>query len=162
MNSRALYMAGAVLALGAAIAYAQMGPGTMRGGMMQGGMMSSPRHFYYMHNGLPPEYAGKVNVLTPTPQVLARGRKLYADNCAACHGANGNGDGPAGRELNPPPADLSLTMSMPIARDDFLYWSIAEGGVQFGSAMPAFKTTLKPDDIWSIISALRSGDLQTK
>jgi mono/diheme cytochrome c family protein len=157
MNPRSLYLAGIILAAGAAVTYAQMGPG-----MMHGGMMGSPRHFYYMHNALPQNYAGKVNVLKPTPQVLARGRQLYAENCAACHGAHGSGDGPAGRELTPKPADLSLTMSMPIAQDDFLYWSIAEGGAQFGSAMPAFKSTLRPDDIWSIITALRSGDLHGK
>ena len=49
---------------------------------------------------------------------------------------------------------------MPVAEDDFLYWTISEGGEQFGSAMPAFKSTLKPNEIWAIVTALRSGDLK--
>ncbi len=92
--------------------------------------------------------------------VLSEGRKLYADNCLTCHGVQGRGDGPAAAGLNPQPADLGYTMSMPVAQDDFLYWTISEGGEQFGSAMPAFKTTLKPDQIWSIVAAVRSGDLR--
>lgn len=33
------------------------------------------------------------DLMTPTPQKIERGKKIYADNCAACHGANGAGDG---------------------------------------------------------------------
>jgi mono/diheme cytochrome c family protein len=157
MDKRTLLAVAAVLVFGLVAAYAQMGPG-----MMHGGMMGSPRHFHYMHTGLPPAYADKVDPLKATPAVLARGRKLYAENCASCHGANGLGDGEAGRTLDPPPTDLSFTMSMPIAQDDFLYWTIAEGGQQFGSAMPAFKSVLKPDEIWAIVEALRSSRLQEK
>jgi mono/diheme cytochrome c family protein len=35
------------------------------------------------------------------------GRALYADYCAACHGAAGRGDGPAAAGLAPRPADLT-------------------------------------------------------
>ena len=97
-----------------------------------------------------------------TPALLGEGRKLFAANCAVCHGAEGHGDGPMAKSLNPPPVDLSVTLSMPVAQDDFLYWTIAEGGAPVGSAMPAFKTTLKPDQIWAVVSALRSGDLKGK
>ena len=31
----------------------------------------------------------------------------YASFCAACHGPSGRGDGPAGAELSPKPADLT-------------------------------------------------------
>lgn len=158
----------AVLGLaGIGVAAAQMGGmgyghgmGYGRGYGMGPGMMGSARHVYYMHNGLPAPYAGRRNPLPMSRAVLAEGRKLYASDCAACHGANGRGDGPAAQGLNPPPADLGFTMSMPVAQDDFLYWTIAEGGAPFGSAMPAFKTTLKPNQIWSLVTALRSGDLQ--
>jgi len=121
-----------------------------------------PHHFDYMHHGLPAPYAGKTNPLSASPAVLAHGRQLYAANYAACHGADGRGNGPAAKGLTPPPADLTWTMRMPVARDDFLYWTIAEGGAKFGSAMPAFKDTLMPDDIWSIVIALRSGKFSGK
>lgn len=42
-------------------------------------------------------------VLTPNPELLARGRAIYAQTCATCHGPEGKGDGPGGKGLNPPP-----------------------------------------------------------
>jgi hypothetical protein len=36
--------------------------------------------------------------------------------------------------------------------DPFMYWTVAEGGAQFGSAMPAFKDALSKDDIWAVIA----------
>jgi mono/diheme cytochrome c family protein len=46
-------------------------------------------------------------VLDPTPELLARGKELYAKNCAQCHGPTGMGDGPGGKGLNPPPRNLT-------------------------------------------------------
>ncbi len=39
--------------------------------------------------------------------LLARGATVYAVNCVSCHGANGDGNGPAARALLPRPADLT-------------------------------------------------------
>jgi mono/diheme cytochrome c family protein len=39
-------------------------------------------------------------------EVLNRGQKLYANHCASCHGADGSGQGPAARHLNPGPRDF--------------------------------------------------------
>lgn len=36
------------------------------------------------------------------------GKALYAQNCAACHGASGRGDGPMARAMAKPPRDLTL------------------------------------------------------
>ena len=148
---------------GLVVGLAQPG-GTMGGGMMGPGMTgghgSMPRHFDYMHGGLPDAYRGKTSPLGSTVPVLMKGRLLYGRNCSSCHGPTGRGDGPAAAGLNPQPANLAWTMGMPVSRDDFLYWTISEGGAKYGSAMPAFKSTLKPDEIWSIIAALRSGDLR--
>ncbi|WP_238364292.1 c-type cytochrome [Mesobacterium pallidum] len=36
------------------------------------------------------------------------GARLYAENCAMCHGATGQGDGPLAGEMSPPPANLAL------------------------------------------------------
>lgn len=143
----------------AGTAFAQMG---MMGGGMMGSRTYRPRHFDYMHGAIPNTYRGKSNPLRADATTLALGRKLYAENCAACHGPQGQGDGAAAKSLSPPPANLRWTISMPIGSDDFLYWSIAEGGTRYKTAMPAFKDSLKPKDIWAIIIALRSGDLQKK
>ena len=36
------------------------------------------------------------------------GKMTYESNCAACHGQNGNGDGPVSVELRTKPSDLTL------------------------------------------------------
>ncbi|MFA6318448.1 MAG: c-type cytochrome, partial [Elusimicrobiota bacterium] len=46
-------------------------------------------------------------VLTPTPELQAQGQALFQTRCTSCHGATGQGDGPAGRTLNPIPRDLT-------------------------------------------------------
>lgn len=43
----------------------------------------------------------------PTEVVAVEGRDLFLRYCAACHGVNGTGDGPAAAALHPPPADLT-------------------------------------------------------
>jgi mono/diheme cytochrome c family protein len=40
------------------------------------------------------------------PQSVARGKPLYLNNCAPCHGPGGEGDGPLAREYDPPPTNL--------------------------------------------------------
>ena len=58
-----------------------------------------------------------------------------------------------GRTLSPPPANLAFLAQMPMVQwDPLMYWTIAEGGAQFGSAMPLFKSTLSKDDIWAVIA----------
>lgn len=44
----------------------------------------------------------------PAPEpTLPTGRALFMENCAACHGAGGRGDGPMASGLPRPPADLT-------------------------------------------------------
>lgn len=38
---------------------------------------------------------------------LPRARQLFAENCVACHGMNGRGDGPMARNLDPAPTDFT-------------------------------------------------------
>jgi mono/diheme cytochrome c family protein len=88
---------------------------------------------------------------------LSRGAALYAQHCASCHGDTGHGDGPAAANLVPHPADLAWISALPMGQwDAFMYWTIAEGGVRFGTVMPSFKASLSKNDIWSIIAYVQS------
>ncbi len=72
-----------------------------------------------------------------TPTVAADGAALYKDNCEACHGAKGvGGKGPV------------LTASN-VNRN-----TIEKGNIDKG--MPAFGTTLTPDQITAILQYLTS------
>ncbi len=45
--------------------------------------------------------------LPPAPPSAARGRVLFRENCALCHGATGAGDGPDTKRLHLAPADFT-------------------------------------------------------
>ena len=115
------------------------------------------RHWKFMHEGLPHEYDMARSNKLSAPEVIEAGGQLYADNCASCHGKTGLGDGEAGKSLTPSPALLAYLIQRPIAVDSYLLWSIAEGGKEFGTAMPAFKDVLARDDIWKIVTYMRAG-----
>jgi mono/diheme cytochrome c family protein len=133
-------------------AYGQMGM-MGRGGMMG---MSMIRHRYVMMNGIDPRYASKVNPLPVTAENIKAGEKLYEQTCASCHGVTGLGNGPAGKNLIPPPTNIAALSKMMMATDGYLYWTIAEGGVPLGTAMPAFKGILNEYQIWEIIIFIRT------
>ena len=119
-------------------------------------------HKTYMNSGGAKQYEGARSTVGQTLDVVAAGSKLYVQNCAGCHGTNGMGNGDMGKALSPSPALLAYMITRPIAVDEYLLWSISEGGQQFGSAMPAFKEKLSRDEIWKIISYMRAGFPDTR
>lgn len=85
----------------------------------------------------------------PSTEHLRRGAAVYEQQCAACHGTSGDGNGPAAAQLNPRPRDFRRGIfkftSTPYGakpRRDDLVRTIREGVV--GTAMPTF--ALLPDD----------------
>jgi mono/diheme cytochrome c family protein len=90
-------------------------------------------------NQSPPTSAG----LAVSDAKLQAGRTVYDQQCAACHGINGNGNGPAATWLFPKPRNFSAGLfkiqstpygSMPT--DDDLLESVTRGLP--GSSMPSF------------------------
>jgi high-affinity iron transporter len=78
---------------------------------------------------------------------LARGAALYTEQCAACHGATGRGDGPNAKSLNPPPvafADANRARQ----RSLFGLYQVIGQGLD-GTAMPSF-AHLPSDDRWAL------------
>ena len=108
------------------------------------------RYTHYMLGNMPNKYIGLENPLPATTEHISDGKKLYQTQCSACHGASGGGDGPAGKQLLPHPANLSLTRRLPVATDAFLFWTLSEGGRPLGTAMPAFGDQLSNREIWQI------------
>ncbi len=109
-----------------------------------------------MH-GVPEKYWELRNPLKPTDDNIGDGKALFEAFCVRCHGLRGMGNGPDSQNFNPPPAPLGYTINMPVSTDPFLFWSIVEGGHEFGTAMPDFEKRFEVDEIWKIILYLRSG-----
>jgi high-affinity iron transporter len=84
----------------------------------------------------------------------ARGRMLYAENCASCHGAMGNGKGVAAAGLNPPPIAFT-DKSRASERSIFALYQVIEQGLD-GTSMASF-AHLPVQDRWAL--ALYAGSL---
>lgn len=128
-------------------------------GMMGRGMMvgSAARHHAAMAGGVPAPYTDLSNPLPRNATSVERGAAVYSANCASCHGATGRGDGPTATNLSPKPADLAWLSRMPMSRwDPFMYWTIAEGGAKFDTAMPSFKNSLSKEDIWAVTAYIQA------
>lgn len=83
---------------------------------------------------------------------IARGRALFEADCAVCHGARGQGDGPAAAGLPEKPDDLGLIAPPPIFPDGVVAYRIRNGT----GMMPAFKATLDDAQIWDLLNFIRS------
>lgn len=128
----------------------------------------------------PDTYQALQNPLEPTEGQLAQGRALYkaeheGRSCASCHGTNGNGRGPDGAALTPPPRDFTCTATMHTLTDGQLFWIIENGsGVyhqparqgaqqvprpgrrEAPTAMTAYGQQLNEAEIWQLVLYIRS------
>jgi cytochrome c oxidase cbb3-type subunit 2 len=102
-----------------------------------------------------------VNPRGDSPQAIARGHQLFADNCAVCHGEEGHGQ----PDLAPSVTDdvfLGEKGDLP----DGAYYILIDAGSDAKAVlerkgspeggMAPFGGQLKPDDIWSIVSWIRA------
>jgi high-affinity iron transporter len=93
---------------------------------------------------------------------LATGKSIYETRCASCHGATGNGDGPAAGGMNPAPpafADHELMADVTPA----LMYRIVSVGIQ-GTAMTAY-SDLAPEQRWAVVTyvnTLRARDAEAQ
>ncbi len=84
---------------------------------------------------------------------VVRGARLYAENCALCHGAGGRGDGPAAAGLAVHPADLTAPHLFAHSPGD-LFWWVSNGRAH--GVMPGFAAVLAPAERWDVINFVRA------
>jgi mono/diheme cytochrome c family protein len=99
---------------------------------------------------VPAEFAGQTNPLGA--DAATAGAEIFKNNCVACHGEQGHGDGPAGASLNPQPKNLAELASA--VGDDYLFWRISAG--KPGTSMVAWKGILTDEQIWQLVSFIRT------
>jgi putative copper export protein/mono/diheme cytochrome c family protein len=88
-----------------------------------------------------------------TTASIARGARLYAENCTQCHGLRGKGDGPAATGLKVPPADLTAAHVLDHSEGDTFWW-LSKGIPESG--MPGFAERLSEDERWDLINWVRT------
>lgn len=81
-----------------------------------------------------------------------KGELLWAQNCVGCHGPQGMGDGAASALLPKRPKDLTMIAPAPVFPDGVLAFRISHGK----NAMPAWQDALSQDQIWDLVSFIRS------
>jgi mono/diheme cytochrome c family protein len=107
-----------------------------------------------------------------TPESIANGKKLYEQNCAACHGANGAGDGVFADDITAAgeasmqsmsgardsmmqtPADFTDPTRMLGASPAVLQGKILRGGM--GTGMPMWGSIFTEEQIWDLVAYLYS------
>jgi high-affinity iron transporter len=94
------------------------------------------------------------NPVAPEAPSIAAGKKLYASNCASCHGDTAQGDGRAGKQLNPPPANLVDATWIHGSTDGEIFLVIRDGVKDTG--MKAFGSRMTTHQMWDVVNYLRS------
>ena len=95
------------------------------------------------------------------PEASERGKEVYENSCAHCHGVEGRGDGSAAENLLPKPRDFTRglykirsTEAGQLPTDQDLFDIITEG--MPGSSMPPWETALSADDRWEVVAYIKT------
>jgi len=92
---------------------------------------------------------------------VKKGKRIYEQYCVPCHGEMGKGDGTRGMIENFDPMPRNHTEGakyMNKRPDDELFDVIKDGGKSrnFSHIMPPWKTILSDEDVWDVLSYVRS------
>jgi len=109
----------------------------------------------------PAEEAARPNPVPASPEALKRGRSVYQQHCATCHGDKGKGDGPYARmhaRRSKPPRDLTVPETQSRLSDGEIFWKISHGLRQVDRIiMPSFETDIRSvDDRWKVVLYVRA------
>jgi mono/diheme cytochrome c family protein len=89
--------------------------------------------------------------LSTTTDEISRGQELYREDCAACHGVRGEGDGPDAGSLSASPVDFTDQAFMGTRSAADLFQSITDGLGEMHSY-----ASISEDDRWAITAFLRT------
>lgn len=94
----------------------------------------------------------QANPVKPTPVTLEKAKKLYAVDCAVCHGDNGNGKTDLATSMQVTLGDWTQSNTLGNKSDQELFDAIRKGK----DKMPAEDASrAKNDDVWGLILYIR-------
>lgn len=103
------------------------------------------------HEWMAPATEGnRVNPVTLDDDSTARGRNVYVNNCAVCHGDNIEGMKSEESSLEMDTPDLKKRLLT--HTDGDFFWKIMNGRGE----MPSFGDDLSETEVWDVINYLRS------
>jgi len=94
----------------------------------------------------------QANPVKPSPDNLAKAKKLFGYDCAMCHGENGDGKGDLAADFKNKPRDYTNPASLKEFSDQQLFTIIKDGKDE----MPPEGKRAKPEDIWGLVAYLRT------
>jgi mono/diheme cytochrome c family protein len=101
---------------------------------------------------IPADSRAATNPVPVSPQVIAEGLAHFADHCASCHGNDGSGQTPLGRNLYPRPPDMRRAETQALTDGELFY--IIENGVRF-TGMPAWGGPGTAEGSWHLVHFIR-------
>lgn len=97
---------------------------------------------------VPADKQNRLSTFPFTPETVKSGEKIYSVNCMSCHGTPGKGNF---INLVPPPGDPA-TEKVQHNRDGEIFYKVTTGR----GPMPSFRSVLSTNDVWNVISYIRS------
>jgi mono/diheme cytochrome c family protein len=86
-----------------------------------------------------------------TPESLTKAKKMYAMDCAMCHGETGNGKGDLASDMKSV-TDFTNPEAMKDRTDGDLFYIIRTGK----GDMPPEGNRAKDDDVWNLVNYIRA------
>jgi mono/diheme cytochrome c family protein len=99
-----------------------------------------------------PDIPVLVNPIDASNESLGRGKKLFENYCATCHGLSGGGYGPAAHGITTFPRKLWAWYNTDSATDGYLYWFITNGR----NEMPPWGIVLSENERWDVINYIKT------
>jgi mono/diheme cytochrome c family protein len=97
--------------------------------------------------------AGLLVTSAATAQDAAKGKQVYEIYCVTCHGPKGDGQGPVGKTLNPPPRDFTMGDFKYGGTDQDIFDVISNGAASKGGSalMAPWGAVIPEADRWSLV-----------
>lgn len=86
-------------------------------------------------------------------EARARGREIYRDKCALCHGKSADGHGARRKGLSKPPSNFQREQWRQSVTPKYVFQVVSEG--KQGTSMPAFPT-LTEEQRWDVVAYVLS------
>ena len=102
---------------------------------------------------VPPDAKQMKNPVAPNTVTLDSARVLYRNDCAKCHGINGDGKKPPGSmySYSTKPTNFTDAKFVDAMSDGEIFWKMTNGR----KPMPSFKIRLTDEQRWELVNLIR-------